>query len=287
MEKMLVIVFDDEKKAYEGSQALNQLDSEGSITVHAESVVQKNADGTLAAKAEGDFPVRTVGGTTIGALIGLLGGLPGVAIGAIAGTLVGGATDIHAAGVDDDFLEDVSKQLTAGKYAVVADVSEEWETPLDMKIEALGGVVNRTTKKNFEAELRAKDVASLRTEIDGLKAEQAKASADRKARLQAKIDSLNVKLESKQAAAKQRGQQLKSESDAKIQALQEKETKARSETKSAIQARKAEIRKNYEDAANHLRAIEAEHWEKKAEGLKAEAAMFEERAKNIQAKAEQ
>ncbi len=35
MEKMLVVVFDSESKAYEGTNALSQLDREGSITVHA------------------------------------------------------------------------------------------------------------------------------------------------------------------------------------------------------------------------------------------------------------
>ena len=47
MEKMLVVVFDNETTAYEGSRALNQLDLEGSITIHAEAVVCKNPDGTV------------------------------------------------------------------------------------------------------------------------------------------------------------------------------------------------------------------------------------------------
>ena len=42
MERMLVVVFDNESKAYEGSRALKQLDTEGSITIHAESVIKKN-----------------------------------------------------------------------------------------------------------------------------------------------------------------------------------------------------------------------------------------------------
>jgi len=50
MEKMLVVVFDNETKAYEGSRALNQLDSEGSIAIHAEAVISKNNDGTIAVK---------------------------------------------------------------------------------------------------------------------------------------------------------------------------------------------------------------------------------------------
>lgn len=285
MEKMLVIIFDDEKKAYEASRALNQLDSSGDITVHAEAVVQKNPDGTLSAKkAEGDFPVRTLGGTAIGSLIGLLGGLPGVMIGAATGALVGGATDINAAGVDEDFLKDVSRNLVPGMCAIVADVSEEWVTPVDTSMEELGGIVNRTTKKNFEADLRARDAALLRSEVDHLKAERAKARADRKAKLQAKIDSLNARLQAKQAAAKTRGEQLKSESDAKIQALNEKEKAARGSAKATIKARKVEIQKDYNDTVKHLRNIEAKHWEKRAESLRGEAASFEERAKKIRAK---
>ena len=60
MEKMIVVVFDSEPKAYEGSRALAQLDDEGSIAIHAESVIKKNDDGTVAVKrVNGDFPVRT------------------------------------------------------------------------------------------------------------------------------------------------------------------------------------------------------------------------------------
>ena len=288
MEKMLVAVFDDEKKAYEGSRALKELDSDGSIAIHAESVVQKNSDGTLSVKnAEGDFPVRTIGGTAIGTLIGLLGGPIGVVIGAATGAVAGGAADMHVAGVDADFIEDVSKKLEPGKYAVVADVSEEWVTPVDVGIGDLGGVIFRTTKNNFEAELRARDAAAQRAEIDGLKMEQKHARADQKVKLQAKIDSLNAKLQDKQAKAKQRSEQIKSEAEAKIQALEKKEATARGNAKSAIEARKAEIRKHYEEAIMHLKSIESEHWEKRAETLRAEAAMFEERAKKSQAKDEE
>ena len=56
MERMLVVVLSDESKAYEASRALNQLDAEGSITVHGESVITKNNDGTVTEHvADGDF----------------------------------------------------------------------------------------------------------------------------------------------------------------------------------------------------------------------------------------
>ena len=90
MEKMLVVVFDNEVKAYEGARSLNQLDAEGSITIYAEAVIKKNPDATVAVlRDDDDFPVRTIGGTAIGSLIGLLGGPIGFGIGALAGTFAG------------------------------------------------------------------------------------------------------------------------------------------------------------------------------------------------------
>jgi hypothetical protein len=35
MDKMLAVVFDEEKAAYEGARALSDLDSEGSVAVNA------------------------------------------------------------------------------------------------------------------------------------------------------------------------------------------------------------------------------------------------------------
>src|SRR6516225_5915721 len=145
MERLLVVVFKDESRAYEGSRALSQLDGEGSIAIHAESVIRKNADGTATVKqAEGDFPIRTIGGTALGGLVGLLGGPAGAALGAAAGSAAGGISDLYAAGVDADFLDDVSATLRPGKCAVVADLSEEWVTPVDTRMETLGGIVFRT-----------------------------------------------------------------------------------------------------------------------------------------------
>jgi uncharacterized membrane protein len=258
MERMLVVVFNDESKTYEGSRALNQLDGEGSIAIHAESVITKNADGTTTVKqAEGDFPIRTIGGTALGALLGLLGGPVGMGLGAAAGATAGSFGDVYAAGVDADFLDDVAATLTPGKAAVVADVSEEWVTPVDTRMEALGGVVFRAARKDVQDDQRARDLASIKEQIDQLKAEQAKARADRKAKLQARIDDLNVRLQRKLEQAKQRLEQIKSQTDAKVQALQKKAAKAQGDTKAAMDARVAGIREEYEQAASKLKSLTA------------------------------
>lgn len=275
MEKMVVVVFDSESKAYEGTNALRQLDNEGSITVHAEGVIKKNADGTAdLLKARDEFPIRTIAGTAIGSLIGLLGGPVGLAIGAGAGSILGVSGDLYTSGVNADFVDEVSAILRPGKFAVVADISEEWVTPLDVKMENLGGLVIRTAKSSVEEEQMEGDIAALDAEIAQLKNEMKSARDERKAKLQAKIDKLKQKRQKKTEQAKQRLEQIKKEHDAKVEALKEKAAKARSETKVAIEARVTEINKNHQRTLTKWKNLEAERLEKTANRL-------EERAKKL------
>jgi uncharacterized membrane protein len=268
MERMLTVIFDSESKAYEATRALRELDGEGSIAIHALSVIQKNADGTVSLKrTEDDFPIRTIGGTAIGSLIGLLGGPVGLGIGAATGTTVGMLGDLYAAGVNVDFVNEVSGRLAPEKFAVVAEVSEEWTTPVDTRMEAMGGVVSRTWREYFEEEMNAREVASLKAEIEQLKAEEAQAQAQQKAKLHAKIDALNSKLETKLEQAKQRSEQIKNQTEAKIKALQQKVAKDDRETIAAIQARIADIRNRYETSAEHARSAIAGQLRKTAERL--------------------
>jgi uncharacterized membrane protein len=275
MEKMLVVVFDNDVKAKEGLQALAELDREGSIAIHAEAVVQKNTDGTASVDVErkelSKFPIGELGGTAIGSLIGLLGGPVGLGIGAVLGMGAGAIGDFYVAGVDQDYLADVSAALTPGKYAVIADISEECVTPLDSKMEAIGGVVFRTAKQHFEEERRAREISKLRDEIDQLNTEQALARTERKAKIQAKINELNRKLQNKVEQAKKRSEQLKHETDAKVKALQTKAAAAPREAKAAMNSRITEIRKQYDQAAETLRSATAKNLRKQADKLEKKA----------------
>ncbi len=265
MEKMLVVVFENETKAYEGSHALIELDQEGSIAIYAEAVIQKNNDGTVSMKrAEDRFPIGATGGTGLGALIGLLGGPIGLGIGAALGATAGLVSDLYVAGIDEDFLADASTALKPGKFAVVADITEEWVTPVDTRMETLGGIVFRTERKHFEEDQRARDIAALRDEIDQLNAEQARVTAERKAKIQAQIDELNRKLNAKLDQAKQRSQQLETETDAKVKALQKKAATANREAKAAINQRISDMKKTYEQGAATLRSATAKQLRKAA-----------------------
>ena len=259
---MLVAVFENELKAYDGSRALAELESEGSISVHAEAVIKKNDDGTVTIKQKGDdFPIRTVGGTAVGALIGLLGGPIGLALGAVAGTVAGSIGDKKRAGVNTEFLNEVSAKLTPGKWAVVSDVSEDWiTTPLDTRMEALGGTVFRAARENVEHEQYAKDVAAIKEDIAQLKAEQAKSRANQKVKLQLKIDNLNEKLRTELEAAKLRSMEQKKETKAKLDVLEKKAAKSKGEAKAKIETRINEIKQKYKRDEKAL-----ERWSKKNE----------------------
>lgn len=254
------VVFDDEPKAYEGSRALNQLDAEGSITIHAKAVIGKSRQGSVAVlQTNDDFPVRTVGGTAIGSLIGLLGGPVGLGIGMAAGMLAGSIGDLNVAGVDAEYVDDVAAALMPGKCAVVADISEEWVTPVDTRMEALGGAVIRAARKSVEDDQRAREVAEIRADIDRLKTEHTQARAERKAKIQERIDKLEAKLQARLDAAKKRSAQIKSDADAKVQALHRKAEKAQGEVKATLDARAKRIREAHEQSEAKLKHALAGH----------------------------
>lgn len=256
MERMLVVVFDNELKAYDGFKAMTELDSEGSISIHAQAIMYKNNDGTVVVKHKGeDFPIRTVGGTAIGALIGLLGGPIGVGIGAVTGSLAGNILDVNRAGVNAEFVDDVYQKLAPGKWAIISDISEEWITPVDSRMAALGGIVFRGTRQGVEEEQDARSAAALKADIAQLKEEHARSRADQKAKIQSKIDNLNKKMHAKREQAKKRSEQEQEEVKAKVEALEKKAAKAKGEAKANIEARIADIKEKSRESKERYQVL--------------------------------
>jgi len=272
LEKMVVVVFDDKSQANEAVVALKQLDKEGSLSVHAGSVIKKTIDGkTELVEMKEEFPVRAAGGTAIGALIGVLGGPIGVFVGAAYGAVLGTFVDLYSSGVNAEFVEEVSGKLTPGKYAIVADISEEYVTPLDTKMASLGGQVMRTRKRCEEIDQLKGDVKSLDTEIALLKKEWKNARSAQKANLEAKIDKLREKREKQIEKGKKQLDKMDKERNIKVRNLKEKASKAHGETKVAIEARVSQINKSYEETLKKLKKLEAERLEKKANQLEKKA----------------
>jgi len=223
MDRMLVVVFDNEVQAYQGRQALLQLDSDGNISVYAYAVLAKHADGTVTVKQGDDSgPIGTLLGTSFGSLVGLLGGPVGLAIGAGAGVLAGAAVDLNNARIGDDFIDDVSKTLTPTKFALVAEIEEEWTTPVDTRMEAIGGTVFRRALSDVKHTIHDENVAAMKADLAQMKAERAKTHADRKANLQEKINQLDTKIQVQLQKAKDSREAAERQAHAKVQVLKAK-----------------------------------------------------------------
>ena len=228
MERMLVVVFENESKAYEGTKALRELDLDGSITVYAHAVVVKNPDGAIITRERDDQgPFGLLVGTALGALIGVLGGLAGVGIGGTVGLVAGGALDLHNARVGEDFIDEVAKALSPNRAAIVAEIQEEWTDPVDSRMQAIGGTVFRRALSEVKHTIHEEHLAAMKADLAQLKAEHAQAHADRKARLQEKVDQLESRLQALLQKAKERREAAELEARAKVELLEKKAAAAK------------------------------------------------------------
>jgi uncharacterized membrane protein len=225
---MIVVVFDNENKAYEGKKALKQLADEGSIGLYAYAVLNKNPDGTASIK-QGDTagPLGTLLGTSFGSLIGLLGGPAGMLVGAAAGMGAGAGMDFANLGIGEDFIDDVTKVLKPNKFALVAEVEEDWVAPVDSRMEAIGGTVFRRALAEVTNQLHEENVAAMKADLAQMKAEHAEAKADQKANLQEKINQLDSKIQTQMRKIKDRTEAAQAQAKAKADVLKARAAAAR------------------------------------------------------------
>ena len=249
MEKLIVIVFNDQINALAGYEALRQLDSDGAIFIFDARIIAKEPSGEIRyIDNTNTLTAPVIGGTSaVGILIGLLGGPLGALIGGVTGAVIASIADLHHAGVTDEFVNDVNMALTPGKFAVVADISEEWLSPLDKRIEEIGGVVFRRARADVKRTHHDHDVAAHRAEMDQLKAERAQARSERLSKIDARIDALRKKMQ--EALERHHRDMLvrQNQRDARIHALQAKANHSHGEMRRRSDARIAEVRRDYEE----------------------------------------
>jgi uncharacterized membrane protein len=252
MDKVIAVVFNDEKQAYEGQRAFRELHADGSITLYSSAVVAKNPSGKVEVRETSESPEGTFFGLLTGSLVGILGGPLGVAVGASTGTMIGATFDLARAGISDDFVREMSEYLLPGKTAVIAEIDEDWQAPIDMRIEALGGEIFRRNRIEVEDAYYQRQITAFNDELATLKAERQQASAERKARLEARIEDTRHKIQDKRDELKARIESVKREGDNKIHALQQQLKTARAERKDRLEKRLAEIRTDYRERSEKL-----------------------------------
>lgn len=238
MDKMLVVVFDGEARAYEGLRALEQLDADGSITLYASAVIAKDDKKNIGVRQVADpGPLGATVGLFTGSLLGLLGGPVGFAVAAGTGMVSGVLFDLARSGVSAEFLGEAGEELEPGMVAIVAEIGEDWVTPVDSRLEALGGKIFRRARQEVvDAQIEA-EIQADREEVAALKAEISRASAARKAKVEAKLAQAKAKLQAAQERAKSSIDAITKEGEAKLELLHERAQKVAGETRGAVEAR--------------------------------------------------
>ena len=159
MNNYIAVVFDNDNKAFDGLHELWKLDDRGDITVHGAAVIHRDSYGHVEVATKRTDPgVRTAVGIGLGALLGALAGPIGAAagasvavgtaagIGAAAGGAVGLTADAVKSGEHEQAAFESGFVMKPGQSAVIAEISEDWTTPVDTAMARLGGVVFRRDK---------------------------------------------------------------------------------------------------------------------------------------------
>lgn len=244
--KYVVVAFGDEKQAYQGVRALEDLHVQGIISLYGYAVVQRSADGSVSVKdSASEGPVGTGVGALVGALMGLFAGPGGAAVGMSIGTAVGASRDLFSLGLSSDFIDSVAEQLPPGATALVAEISEDWLAPLDTRMEAVGGIVLREWRDDYIDDQMQRSMDKERMEFMQRRAEFAAAAADKKDALKKDVAKAEQKLRSAMDKVESRLVRYGEETEAKVQALQEQAKKAGAETKARIEQRIAAVRADH------------------------------------------
>jgi len=253
MNKMLVAVFDNESSAFEGLSALKELHRDGDISLYSSAVIAKDKSGKIETKQAADSgPTGTAVGLLTGSLIGMLAGPAGMALGASLGGLTGLLFDIDKSGVDVTFVDDVSKALTVGRTAVLAEIEESWTTPVDARMHKLGGMVFRRLRSEVVEDQLVRESVALEAELKTLDDDLKQAAAENRAAIQKDIERVKKQIKTTQDQAKARLDQAKNDTDARVKALQDQAKTATGRAKARIEKRVADAKADFEVRSKKL-----------------------------------
>lgn len=243
---MLVAVFENEDKAHEGLTTLKSLHENGDISLYASAVISKDTNGKVHLKTAQDTdPIGTATGLFTGSLIGLLGGPVGVAIGAATGSLIGLLFDEEHDSVNVEFVDEVSSAMTNGKTAVIAEIDEDWNIPVDTGLEPFNAIVFRRYRYEVVDQQLERESKAIADEFIALEEELKHANEERKAKIKASIASLKNKAQATNEILNKKINDIQTELDGKAQAIQKQIKEANEKRKAKLQKRLGTLQEEY------------------------------------------
>ena len=150
--KFMAAIFEDYERVEQGEQAVLSLKREGTLSVFGMAVVARGAAGLSMMEAP-NGPSTEALTELLSELSAAVSALPGQPLGLM--TDLGSWGDLVDFGVTKNFIQTLANALLPGKAAVIAEIEEDWITPLDLRVEEIGGRIMRTWRSEFEVAERA------------------------------------------------------------------------------------------------------------------------------------
>lgn len=259
MNKMIVAVFENETTAFEGLEKLKELHTDGAISLYGYLIISKDNNGVISGhQMDGMGPIGTAVGITLGGLVGLLGGPAAALAGATGASMAGMIYDMNNAGVDAEFIDDVSEAMVSGTTAILADIEEEWMAPLDAKMIESNGVIFRRLRLEVEDDQIEREIELAAEDLDRLEAELEASEEEMKENIRKHVDATKKKLTVLADRAKEKQDKLEQEIEEKINTLKEQLKDANEKNKAKINAKIDKIKADHKARIDKLkRAWEA------------------------------
>ena len=255
MNKIIVAVFNTESQAFKGLTAIKSLHDDGLISVYATAVVVKDKEGKVAVKQEASKdPVGAAIGMLTGGLMGVLAGplaaagtVAGVAVassfGALTGAMVGSMYDLDENFMEDDLMNKVTETLVPGKAAVLVEIDETWEAPIDTRLSEMGAEIFRRKLSDVWDDYYIRQSEEYNAEMEELEHEMKEANDDTKASIQKQMDKVKTNLNALNESIEKKIEHHNHVMEAKVKALDEQIGKSKSKYKERLEKRKQKLNK--------------------------------------------
>lgn len=196
-ENIIVLTWPTTSAAYETHTQLVELGTSGAVEVRESAIVARSSDGTLSVPQgdSGTIGLATLGGSTLGVLVGVLGGPLGVLLGWAGGALIGGAWDLSRADDSDSVIAQLSKSIPPGTNALIADVIEGSHDAIDGLASRSGAALLRADTAEVLDEIDAAEAAADEAEKAARKKVREEKKAERAEKRHARVESLKEKLD--------------------------------------------------------------------------------------------